>query len=209
MITLTIDQVVKKVRAKYDEMELNESEMINNEDDSNLSAVIKDSISDAYRFVMMSADSSMLEGKQLTGVNLTVDDNMVGRVALPSDFLRGVTVRLSSWQSSPSDIITEDTPQYRMQSDKYACGTYQEPVAALVHTATGRTMELYKAKTKDDTVKSFVYVPSWDEGSSNVQIPDQLANAFIYYVAALTATSFREDVANDFFKVARSLLGLD
>lgn len=209
MKTLSIDQVITSVRKKYEEIDVNESGMIATSDDANFNTVVESCIADAYRFVMLSANTSLLEGKQLTGVNLTVDDNMVGRVALPSDFLRGVTVRLSSWQSSPSDIITEDTPQYRMQSDKYACGTYQEPVAALVHTATGRTMELYKAKTKDDTIKSFVYVPSWDEGSSNVQIPDQLANAFIYYVAALTATTFREDVANDFFKVARSLLGLE
>ena len=83
------------------------------------------------------------------------------------------------------------------------------PVAALVHTASGREMELYKAKASTDTIKSFVYIPLWQEGSSSVEIPDQLSNAFIYYVAALSATSLREDVANDFFKVARSLLGLE
>lgn len=209
MITLTIDQVVKKVRAKYDEMELNESEMINNEDDSNLSAVIKDSISDAYRFVMMSADPSMLEGKQHINGVLTIDDNLVGRVDIPNDFLRGITVRLSSWQSSPSEIITDDTPQYRMQSDPYACGTHQEPVAALVHTATGRMMEFYKAKSKQDTITSFAYVPTWNDSSESIEIPNQLTNAFIYYTAGLTATTFREDVANDLFKVARGLLGIE
>ena len=209
MKTYSIDQIIDSVRKKYEEIDANESGMYGTTDDANFNAVVKSCIADAYRLVILSAESSMLEGKQLANAKLTVDENLVGHVSLPSDFLRGVTVRLSSWQSSPSDIITEDTPQYRMQSDPYACGTSQMPVAALVHTASGREMELYKAKASTDTIKSFVYIPLWQEGSASVEIPEQLANAFIYYVAALSATSLREDVANDFFKVARSLLGLE
>lgn len=209
MKTLSIADIVQKVRAKYDEIALNESGMIGEADDSDFDVIVKSCISDAYRFVVNSADLSMLEGKQLTGGNMTIDSNLVGHVALPDDFLRGLTFRLSSWQSSASDIITEDTPEYRMQSDPYACGTYQHPVAAIVHTSSGRELELYKAKASNDTLKSFVYMPAWDSSSESVDIPDQVADAFIYYVAGLTATTFREDVANDFFKVARGLLGIE
>lgn len=206
----TIDQVVENVRIKYDEISINESDMINNSDSSDIDSVIRSCINDAYRFVINNADLSMLEGKQIEGDDiLTIDENLIGHVNLPDDFLRGITFRLSSWQSSASDIITEDTPEYRMQSDPYACGTWQHPVAALVHTASGRELELYKAKTPEDTLKSFVYAPRWIQTEDSVSVPDQLAEAFIYYVAALTATTFREDVANDFFKVARSLIGLE
>lgn len=209
MKTYTISQVVEKVRTKYDEIAPNESEMLGTTDDSDMDKIIESCINDAYRFVIQAADLSMLEGKQLTGAVLTIDDDLTGHVSLPADFLRGITFRLSSWQSAASDIITEDTAEYRMQSDPYACGTWQHPVAALVHTAGGREVELYKAKTKDDTLKSFVYAQMWDTESENVSVPDHLAEAFIYYVAGLTATTFREDVANDFFKVARGLLGLE
>lgn len=209
MKTLSIADIVQKVRAKYDEIALNESDMMAEADDSDFDVIVKSCISDAYRFVVNSADLSMLEGKQLTGGSMTIDSNLVGHVALPDDFLRGLTFRLSSWQSSASDIITEDTPEYRMQSDPYACGTYQNPVAAIVHTSSGRELELYKAKSSNDTLRSFVYMPAWDSSSESVDIPDQVADAFIYYVAGLTATTFREDVANDFFKVARGLLGIE
>ena len=209
MKTLSIADIVQKVRAKYDEIALNESDMMAEADDSDFDVIVKSCISDAYRFVVNSADLSMLEGKQLTGGSMTIDSNLVGHVALPDDFLRGLTFRLSSWQSSASDIITEDTPEYRMQSDPYACGTHQHPVAAIVHTSSGRELELYKAKSSNDTLKSFVYMPAWDSSSESVDIPDQVADAFIYYVAGLTATTFREDVANDFFKVARGLLGIE
>lgn len=205
----TIQQIVDEVRIKYDEISSNESDMIGTTDDSDMDTIIKSCISEAYRFVTVNADLSMLEGKQLEEADLSIDDDLVGHIRLPEDFLRGITFRLSSWNSSASDIITEDTPEYRMQSDPYACGTWQHPVAALVHTASGRELELYKARTKEDTLKSFVYIPNWEKSEESINIPNQLTEAFIYYVAALTATTFREDVANDFFKVARSLIGLE
>lgn len=205
----TIQQIVDEVRIKYDEISSNESDMIGTTDDSDMDTIIKSCISEAYRFVTVNADLSMLEGKQLEEADLSIDDDLVGHIRLPEDFLRGITFRLSSWNSSASDIITEDTPEYRMQSDPYACGTWQHPVAALVHTASGRELELYKARTKEDTLKSFVYIPNWEKSEESINIPNQLSEAFIYYVAALTATTFREDVANDFFKVARSLIGLE
>ena len=156
----------------------------------------------------------MLEGKQLEdGSAFTIDANLVGHLALPSDFLRGITSRLSSWQSSAKEIIEENSPEYRMQSDPYACGTPQQPVVALVFASKGKELEFYKANSGTDTLRSFVYVPSLSEAASsglgNIEIPDQLTEPFIYYIAALTATTFREDVANDFFKVARSLLGIE
>ena len=209
MKTYTISQVVEAVRTKYDEIKPNESDMIGDTDDSDMDTLIRSCINDAYRFVINAADLSMLEGKQLSDASLTIDDELIAHVALPGDFLRGISLRLSSWQSAASDIITEDTPEYRMQSDPYACGTWQQPVAALVHTSTGREVELYKAKSSHDSLRSFIYAPRWDSSSESIDIPDQLSEAFIYYVAGLTATTFREDVANDFFKIAKSLLGIE
>lgn len=210
MKTLSIDEIINKVRTKYDEIALNESNMMDTtNDDLNFNTVIKSCIGDAYRFVVYNADLSMLEGKQLTDSKLEIDENLIGRIKLPDDFLRGLTFRLSSWQSSSRDIITEESPEYRMQSDPYACGTYQNPIVAIVHTASGREIEFYKAKSTEDKLKSFLYMPSLNEGSEYVEIPDQVLEAFIYYVAGLTATTFREDVANDFFKVAKGLLGIE
>lgn len=209
MKTYRVEQIVSLVRTKYDEIGLNESGMIGGTDESDFDRIVKSCISDAYRFVINNADTSMLEGKQMEDAGLVIGDDLVGRVKLPDEFMRGITFRLSSWQSSSGNIITEDTPEYRMQSDPYACGTYQNPVTAIVHTRDGRFLELYKARTKEDTLMSFVYVPSWNPSSEEVSIPDQLSDAFIYYVAGLTATTYREDVANDFFKVAKGLLGIE
>lgn len=210
MKTYSIEQIVRKVRTKYDEIGINDSDMVGGTDDSDFDKIVASCISEAYHFVMSSADSSMLEGKSLSDDDeLTIDNDLIGHIKLPDDFFRGITIRLSSWQSSPANIITEDMPEYRMQSDPWACGTFQYPVMAIVHRLEGRFLELYKARTKDDTLMSFVYVPSWSSENNEVDIPDMLSDAFIYYVAGLTATSFREDVANDFIKVAKGLIGIE
>lgn len=208
----SVQEIIEQVRIKYDELELNESEMVVCPDDMDLESVILSCINTAFRFVVLNADISMLEGKHISNTDkFYIDDDLVGHIPLPDDFLRGISVRLSSWESSPSEVIDERSAEYRMQSDPYACGTSQNPVAAIVHTSNGREMELYKADSKEDIVKSFIYVPfmpdNTDYAMMDIQVPDLLSEAFIYYIAGLTATTFREDVANDFFKVAKGLLG--
>ena len=214
MKTYSIEQIIELVRIKYDEFGAHESEMVVFPESMDMNTIIASNVGTAYRFVVFNADLSMLEGKTLADDSaFSIDQELVGHLPLPADFMRGVTARLSSWKSSPSSIIEESSTEYRKQADPYACGTAEYPVVALIHTNHGRELEFYKAKTKDDTLKSFVYIPAPTDdfyiGTGSIQVADQLSDAFIYYVAALTATTFREDVANDFFKVAKSLLGIE
>ena len=209
MKTYSIDHLIHEVRLKYDEFSSNGCDMISFQDDNDMDAVILSCIPPAYKFVILNAENSILEGKNAENISeLTIDDDLVGHITLPNDFLRGITLRLSSWKSSASNIIDENSPEYRMQSDPYTCGTFQCPVVALVHTAKGKELEFFKAKTKDDAIRSFVYVADLPTEFSEVFIPERISEAFIYYVAALTATTFRDDVANDFFKIAKGLLGI-
>lgn len=210
MKTFTIDEIVGAVRVKLDEISLNESEMMDaEEDNTNLDKVIKSCISEAYRMVSLLADVSMIEGKDGSGSPLSIDSNLVGRVELPSDFIRLVGIRLSSWNSAKSSAVPEDSPEYRMQSNKWVCGSPSRPVVALTNNGSSSMLELYKASSSEDTLKSFTYVASISKDAENVGISDQLSDAFIYFVAGLTMVTFREDVADKFFAVGRNLLGLE
>jgi hypothetical protein len=210
MKTYTIAKIVELVRTKLDEIELNESEMQDlDQDNENLDKVIKSCISEAYKMVSMLADVSMIEGKDASNASLSIDDQLVGRISVPDDFIRLVSVRLSSWSSAKSSAISEDSPEYRMQSNRWVCGTPNRPVAALANGKSGRVLELYKASSANDTLKSFTYVPSVADDAESVDISDQLAGAFIYFIAGLTLVTFREDAADNFFKIGRNLLGLD
>lgn len=206
----TIEQIINKVREKIDEIAVNESEMIETEEDNlNLNTVIKSCVPEAYRCVSLYAHPNMLEGKQYTSGTLEIDENLVGRISLPDDFLRLLGVRLSSWISSCSSFIEEDSPEYRMQSNKWVSGSKYKPVAALVQTSDGRQVELFKASSSNDKLKAFIYIPVLDASASEVELSDQTADAFIYYVAALTMVTFREEISEKLFAIARNLLGLE
>lgn len=210
MGTLSVDTIVKRVRIKLDEIELNESEMMGSDtDNANLDAIIKSCIPEAFRSVAMLSDPSLLEGTDGSGLTLTIDSSMVGHVDLPDSVLRVLNIRLSSWIASCSDLIDENSQEYKMQSNKWVCGNPNRPVAALVHTNTGRKVELYKAASATDTLESFNYMDAVSDTDTSIKVSDQTEDAFIYFVAGLTMTSLREDVADDFFKVGRSMIGLE
>lgn len=210
MKTFSIDEIIDAVRVKLDEIGLNESEMMDAEEDNkNLDEVIKSCISEAYRMVSLLADVSMIEGKDGSSSALTIGSDLVGRVTLPSDFIRLVGIRLSSWNSAKSSAVPEDSPEYRMQSNKWVCGSPSRPVVALVHNGSLRVLELYKASSSNDKLRSFTYVASISKDASSVGISEQLSDAFIYFVAGLTMVTFREDVADKLFAVGRNLLGLE
>ena len=210
MKTFSAEEIIRKVRTKLDEIAVNESEMMETEEDNkNLDSVIKSCIPGAYRLVNSLADASLLEGLDASSSSLSIDTDLVGRVTLPADFFRCVNVRLSSWKCSASSIISEDSPAYRMQSNQWICGTPNLPVAALVHSKSDRILELYKAASSNDTIISLTYIPVIDDDATKVSISNAVANSFIYFVAALTMATFREEIADDFFKIARSLIGLE
>ena len=209
MKTLTTEEIVRKVRVKLDEISVNESDMMGeDEDNKNLDSVIKSCIPEAYRLVNSLADTSLLEGVRIQA-SATIGSDLVGHVTLPADFFRCISVRLSSWKSSASEIVAEDSPKYRMQSNKWVCGSPEIPVAALVHTGSGRELELYKAASMTDTLKTLTYIPVLEDGGESVSISNAVVGSFIYFVAALTLATFREEIADDMFKIARSLIGLD
>jgi hypothetical protein len=210
MKTLTVDEIVKRVRTVIDEIAANESEMISTEEDNaNVDAVIKESIPAAYRYIATTADVSMLEGKDGTTASLSIDANLVGRVAVPADAIRIINARLSSWDSSFGALLDESSPQYRMQSHKWVCASPRRPVAANVHQKSGRVLELFKAATSSDKLIEFTYIPNIGDSFSSVGLSDSTVEAFIYYVAALTMVTFREDLAEPLFKISRNLLGVE
>lgn len=209
MKTLTFDEIVKRVRTKLDEIGMNESEMMDADvDNANVDTIIKSGISEAYRFISLYADHGLLDGKNGASATLSVGDDLVARFSLPSDFLRLIGVRMTSWNSSCSEFIRESSPEYRIASNKWVGGSQYKPVAALVHGSTGRTVELFKASSKDDKLKTFTYIPTLADNATSVDISDQTVNAFIYYVSALTLKTLREDISDSYFMVARNLLGI-
>ena len=104
-----------------------------------------------------------------------------------------------------------------MQQDEYARGSWDRPVTAVAYHGGVRYLELYSAKSSDDTVSiSCIKKPVVSDVATllsnqdtDVSVPSRLEGAFIYQVAGLAMVAFRESVAQSLFSIARRYMGID
>lgn len=224
---MTVSEIVKRVRSAIDELMQNDSEFLRKSNDElNLTDVIIDKIGYALRHVLENAPLDKLGNdayKTLTSgqmsslfskVNIGTQADPVykGRLVLPSDLLRIIDARLSSWSLFPFPV--PDTSQvYLMQQDQYARGSWDRPVNVLTWDATDkRILEMYCAKDNSDTLV-FFYVAEPDltnvdssHLTQDVAVPSQLEASLIYQIAGLAMTAFREDVAGQLFALSQRYL---
>ena len=231
---MDVQEIVRQVRSAIDELTaIDDSEYQEaTADEENLEAVIRDKIPYALTYVIEHApedkflpeDLSVLTEGELAGV--TVEAGKAVKVKIPSDVLRVVSARLSSWFQSPVPV-TESSQEYLMQQDEYARGSWDRPVNAIVFHGEERWLEMYCAKTAADTLEvAFVRKPALPAADApgvvagetagdapgvvtgmEVKVPVRLEAAFIYQIAGLTMVAFREEVSARLFALADKYLG--
>ena len=224
---MTVSEIVKRVRSVIDELMENDSQFLDtSNDEKNLTNVIIDKIGYALRHVLENAPLDKLDNdsyKTLTSsqisnsfskVNIGTSEDPIykGRLVLPTDLLRIIEARLSSWSLFP--VPMPDTSQvYLMQQDQYARGSWDRPVNILTWDPTNkRILEMYCAKESSDTL-TFFYVAQpnltnvdADHPGQEVSVPKQLEASLIYQIAALAMTAFREDIAGQLFAISQKYL---
>ena len=209
---MTVQEIVTKVRSAIDELMENDSEFLRQStDEANLTRIIVDKISYALQHIFENAPLDKLDSSVFSTLTsgeasrFSIDSELVGRLKLPTDTLRIIEARLSSWSQFP--IPEPSTSQvYLMQQDTYARGSWDRPVNILTYDGTDRVLEMYCAKQQSDTLK-FVLIRkpgtySVDGLSTNVNVPAALQAALIYQIAGLSMLAFREDVAASLFQIA-------
>ena len=219
---MTVQEIVTRVRSAIDELMENDSDFIRQSgDEANLTRVIVDKIGYALQEVVEKAPLSKLDSSTFATLtagelasSFTITQDLVGHLILPSDLLRIIDARLSSWSQYP--LPEPDTSDVAMmQQDSYARGSYDRPVNIITFEASNRVLLMYSARTSGDTLK-FVFVRkpnvsgiSASNMSQNVSVPSQLEAALVYQVAALAMVAFREDVAASLFAIAQRYLNLN
>lgn len=216
---MTVQEIVTRVRAAIDELMENDSQFLRQStDEMNLTRVIVDKIGYALQHIIENApmdklDESVFEVYSAAeiAINFNIDANLVGHLKLPTDLLRIIEARLSSWSHFP--IPESDTSQvYLMQQDTYARGSWDRPVNILTYNGKQRMLEMYCARTAQDTL-NFVFIRkpaadsySADNPSATVDCPTGLEASLIYQIAGLSMVAFREDVAATLFGIAARYL---
>lgn len=107
------------------------------------------------------------------------DDNRIGSIVLPADFLRIHTLKMGSWSKAVHEAYYPGHPAYMLQQTEWCRGNKRKPVVTIdgmsevteaevngeMETVTSVSKELhyYSVDASDShEVKDFRYVPCWD-----------------------------------------------
>lgn len=212
----SVSEIIEAVKICIDEIGLNDAEFETGQDNMEMETIIRSKIIDALRFINGNADWSLVDPDTVLdsqSPDVSIDENLVGIVRLPQDFMRLCYARFSTWPlylSSEQLIYWNDT-EYATLSDKYSTGTWERPKMAMtLHPA--RTLQMYKAKSKDDAVEIGILtepsVTTDDDGEEIIHVCPKLLQALIYYISGLTLLTYKDEHADSMFNQALTLAGI-
>lgn len=209
MVEYAVSDLVKEVKVLLDRNQESAGLLAPSDSDTLSQAeLIESKIVDAARIILSDAPEDMVEGTSCTNDVTWTDSNgyYVGNMVLPADMLRILSVKAEGW-NRPAEIISESDDAYKYQNCKYGVrGNPERPIAAIVHTANGKSIELYTSKKQDATL-AFIYVqiPSITT-EQKINLPSILKDAILYMAGYLTCISLGDtDTASGFLGVARKL----
>lgn len=207
MVEYAVSDLVKEVKVLLDRNQESAGLLAPSDSDTLSQAeLIESKIVDAARIIL--SDAPEVEGTSCKNAVTWTDSNgyYVGKMVLPTDMLRILSVKAEGW-NRPAEIISESDDAYKYQNCKYGVrGNPERPIAAIVHTANGKSIELYTS-TKQDATLAFIYVqvPSITT-EQKISLPSVLKDAILYMAGYLTCISLGDtDTASGFIGVARKL----
>lgn len=207
MVEYAVSDLVKEVKVLLDRNQESAGLLAPSDSDTLSQAeLIESKIVDAARIIL--SDAPEVEGTSCKNAVTWTDSNgyYVGKMVLPTDMLRILSVKAEGW-NRPAEIISESDDAYKYQNCKYGVrGNPERPIAAIVHTANGKSIELYTS-TKQDATLAFIYVqvPSITT-EQKISLPSVLKDAILYMSGYLTCISLGDtDTASGFLGVARKL----
>lgn len=219
---MTVSEIVTRVKAAIDELEDTTAIDITsgNEDGdgTNLDNVITDKISYALEWIYMNAPLTLLDDSSQTiytgkatvteedenVLKMTFGTDNIVTVELPTDILRIVSARLSSWTYAPVPV-NQYSEEAKMQQYKITMGSPDMPAVVVLSDENPKKMKMYTADGTDDTLHvSLILKPTADtsDTTKSVSVPKKLEMAFIYHIAGLTLTALRDGAADAMFKIA-------
>ena len=209
MVEYAVSDLVKEVKVLLDRNQ-ESAGLLTPDDTDTLSQaeLIESKIVDAASIILSDAPEDMVEGTACTNAVTWEDSNgyYVGKMILPIDMLRILSVKAEDWTRSAT-IISESDDAYKYQNCKYGVrGNPERPIAAIVHTTNGKSIELYTSKKQNATL-AFIYVqvPSVTT-EKKIMLPSILKDSIIYMAGYLTCISLGDtDTASGLLGVARKL----
>ena len=209
-----VDEIKREVRIVLDNnMTSTVLTGLQDVDTLSIDDLIESKISDAARLIESDAPSYLLDSgepfsdtigwKEAIGIGS-------GWIRLPDDFLRLVSFQMSDWSRPTSKVITDDDPEYAMQSSRYPGirGCPQKPIVAIVQWPVGLVLEFYSCTQGTNVyVKKARYIPMPKIEDENIVLCEKLKPAIIYYTAYMVAASLQsKDLAESMLNQSKELM---
>jgi len=103
-------------------------------------------------------------------------DNKTGSIKLPSDFVRFVALKMHSWSRTVTRAISENDPEYAMQSNEFLRGSNDKPVVVYRYDITdGKVLEYYSVLTGDHAIDRALYLKSTTAEDMDEDLVDPLS----------------------------------
>lgn len=175
-----------------------------------LGEIIYAKLADAVRMVEMEAPLTMLESGHDFGEHDTyIGEDGKGFIILPNDFMRLISFRMSDWQRTIYEAITESDPQYALQSSRFKgiCGNPEKPVVAVVRRSEGKVLEFYSCRDNSATVAQATYlpVPKIDR-DGGIDVAEDCYRAAVYRAASLALASVGDQLSTSMLEISKSYL---
>lgn len=177
--------IINYVKAKLDELvPEGEGVLYNLETEPNISnpydLLINAHLDEAAKNVLMTAPLHCLTPKKDTTSSGTADSGgaKTGYIALPADFLRLYSLKMTEWERPVTEAISITDPLYKLQKNAYVRGGVSKPVAALaariISTTPTNVIEYYSVSSAH-TIEWFLYIGEVDAEYVQENLHDALA----------------------------------
>lgn len=117
-----------------------------------------------------------------------VDDDKIGTITVPKDYLRLYTLKMKDWSRPVHEAISKNHPNYTNQYVKYTRGNPEKPVVAFSGYGDGAHLSYYSVYNSHE-VGEFLYVQQFDLAN---EYTDKMAEA----IALNTAKKVMEVFGN-------------
>lgn len=193
MDSYAVEGLVREVKVILDRNQENAELIPEDSDTLTQGEIIKSRLVEATKIIESNAPLSMLSGYQINtkGTLALVESNgmYIGKVSLPKDLMRLLSVRMSDWER-PARIIDETDGEYLFQNGKFGVrGNPQRPIAAVVHGSDGDLeLELFSSSQQNATL-SCTYIPNPYIDNGVIFMCKKLKESILYMAASLVSVS--------------------
>lgn len=201
-----------------------------------LDEIILSKLPDAVRIVELEAPHVMLEGgrdfmgcaeayplnknsnsldknsdpaDKNSGQGISWGENGKGSIFLPDDFLRLVSFRMSDWERTVYEAISEHDARYALQSSRWGGirGNPEKPVVAIVRGSGGKVLEFYSCRDATATIAEAHYLPIPKiDSEGKISVSEECYRPAVYRAASLALASVGDQLSTVMLELSRSLL---